>query len=85
MLYLIILITIFLDYFFIYYFPSYFNNLNFLYPMLTLTLIIFLYKKVDSKKYFKIVFLIGFLYDIFFSYIFLFNSLKFLMFAKIIK
>ena len=82
---ILVLITILIDYLLIYFIPSYFNNINFLYPMLTITLIVYLYKKTDNKKYFKTVFLTGLLYDIVFSYIFLFNSLIFLMFAKIIK
>ena len=85
MLYLIILITISLDFLITYFIPSYFNNLNLFYPMLTLTLIMFLYQKVESKKYFQTVFITGLIYDFLFSYILLFNSLVFLMFAKIIK
>lgn len=82
---ILIIITMLLDYLLIYFIPSYFNNINFLYPMLTLTLIIFLYKKIEFKKYLKLVFIIGIIYDILFSYIFMFNSLIFLLFAKIIK
>ena len=85
MLYLIILITISLDFLITYFIPSYFNNLNLFYPMLTLTLIVFLYQKVENKKYFQTVFITGLIYDFLFSYILLFNSLVFLMFAKIIK
>ena len=81
----LILITIFLDFIIIYFGNSYFNNINLFYPMLTLTLIVFLYNKVDFKKYFKTAFWIGFLYDLIFSYIFLFHALIFLLFAKIIK
>jgi len=84
-MYIIILITIILDYLLIYLIPSFFNNLNLLYPMLTLTLIVFLYKKIPNKKYFKLIFIIGFIYDILFSYIFLFNSLVFLLFSKMLK
>ncbi len=85
MLYIIILITIGLDYLITYFIPSYFNNLNLFYPMLTLTLIIFLYNKLDNKKYFQTIFITGLIYDFLFSYIFLFNSLVFLLFGKIIK
>lgn len=84
-MYLLIISTIILDYLLIYFLPSFFNQISLFYPMLTLTLIVFLYKKFDNKKYFKLVFIIGFIYDLLFSYIFLFNSLIFLMFAKIIK
>lgn len=82
---ILIIITILIDYLLSYFIPMYFNNINFLYPMLTITLIVFLYKKVEIKKYFKIIFFMGLLYDILFSYIFLFNSLIFLLIAKIIK
>lgn len=85
MIYILIFSVILLDYLLIYFIPSYFNNLNLFYPMLTLTLIVFLYKKIHNKNYLKIVFLIGLIYDILFSYIFLFNCLMFLMFAKLIK
>lgn len=84
-MYLLIILTIILDYLLIYFLPSFFNQISLFYPMLTLTLIVFLYKKIDNKKYFKLVFIIGFIYDLLFSYIFLFNSLIFLMFAKVIK
>ena len=75
MLVSLIIITLLLDYLLIYFTSSNFNQITLFYPMLTLTLIVFLYKKVEIKKYFKIVFLIGFFYDILFSYLFLFNSL----------
>ena len=85
MLVSLIIITLLLDYLLIYFTSSNFNQITLFYPMLTLTLIVFLYKKVEIKKYFKIVFLIGLFYDILFSYLFLFNSLIFLLFAKIMK
>ena len=81
---LIIFLTILFDYLLTFLIPSY-NNLNLLYPMLTIVLIVFLHKKISNKKYLKLIFIIGFIYDILFSYIFLFNSLIFLSFAKIIK
>ena len=79
----IIIITIILDYLLSYFIPSYFNNLTLFYPMLTLTLVIFLHDK--TKNYFKTIFIIGFIYDLLFSYIFLFNSLIFLLFGKLVK
>ena len=85
MLVSLIIITLLLDYLLIYFTSSNFNQITLFYPMLTLTLIVFLYKKEEIKKYFKIVFLIGLFYDILFSYLFLFNSLIFLLFAKIMK
>ena len=85
MIYIIILITIILDFLITYFVPSYFNNLNLFYPMLTLTLIIYLYSKIENKKYFQTIFITGLIYDFLFSYILLFNSLVFLIFGKIVK
>ncbi len=82
-MYIIIIITIILDYLLSYFIPSYFNNLTLFYPMLTLTLVIFLHNK--TSNYFKTIFIIGFIYDLLFSYIFLFNSLIFLLFGKLVK
>ena len=84
-MYILILITILLDTILSYFIPIYFNKLNYFFPLLTLTLIVFLYGKVKDKYYFRLVFIMGFLYDILFSYIFLFNSLVFLILAKFIK
>lgn len=53
--------------------------------MLLIVLIVYLFPRVDSKKYFKIVFFIGFIYDLFYSYIFLLNALLFLIMAKTLK
>ena len=38
-----IILIIFLDGLIVYFFPGYFNQINFLYPMLTVSLIIFLF------------------------------------------
>ena len=84
-MYLLILITFILEFLVSYFIPIYFNHLNLFYPMLTLTLIVYLYNKVPLKTYFRLAFIIGFLYDLLFSYIFLFHSLIFLCFAKIIS
>ena len=84
MIYLIILLTILLDYLTSYFIPVYFNQINLFFPMLTLTFLVFYFKKSKSKKYLKIVFIAGILYDLFFSYIFLFNTLVFLLFGKIL-
>ena len=84
-MYILIIITIALDFLISYFFPSYFNNINLFYPMLTLTLIVFLYNKVEKKDYFKMIFITGFLYDLIFSYIFFFHSLVFLLFGKMLK
>ena len=82
-MYIIIIITIILDYLLSYFIPSYFNNLTLFYPMLTLTLVIFLHNK--TSNYLKTIFIIGFIYDLLFSYIFFFNSLIFLLFGKLVK
>ncbi len=84
-MYILILITIILDFLLTYFIPSYFNNLNLFYPMFTLTLVVFLYNKIDKNKYFKTIFIMGVIYDLLFSYIFLFNSLIFYLFGKIIE
>ena len=56
---ILILVTILLDFLISYFIPSYFNSLNLFYPMLTLTLVVFLYNKIDFKNYFKVVFFDG--------------------------
>jgi len=84
MIYIIILIIIFLDYLISYFIPSYFNELNLFFPMLTLTFLVFYFKKNKTKNYLKTVFITGLIYDLLFSYIFLFNTLVFLLFGKIL-
>ena len=83
MSYLIILIVLIIDFFISYFLPSYFNN-NGIFPMLTLTFLVFYFNKCKGKKYLKNVLITGFLYDLLFSYIFLFNTLIFYLFAKIL-
>ena len=85
MLYFLTFITLILDYLISYSLNITFNNLSIFYPMLTLTLIIFLYHKLPNKYYLKYTFIIGFIYDLLFSYIFILNALIFLLFAKILK
>ena len=85
MVYIIIFICIILDFLISFTIPNYFNNLNLFYPMLTLTFLVFLYKKVHGKKYYKIIIMAGICYDLIFSYIFLFHTLIFLLFAKILN
>lgn len=79
----IILILIILDGLIIYYIPSYFNNINFLYPMLTLSLISVLANNLSLKKYYQTVFIMGIIYDILYSNIFLYNAFLFLLISKI--
>lgn len=76
------IIIILLDGLIIYSFPGYFNNLNYFYPMLTLTYCVFL---VGNKIPFRTIFILGFIYDLFYSSIFLYNALLFFSLAKIDK
>lgn len=79
----IIILTIFLDGILVYYLPSYFNALSFFYPMLTISLLSLLYHYYPLKKYYRICFIIGFIYDLLYSSIFLYHALLFLLLAKI--
>ena len=83
MLYLVTILTIILDGYITYIYPSYFNNITYLYPMLTLSLIVSISSNKDT--YLKYSLIIGFIYDLLYSTIFLYNSLIFLMLAKINK
>ena len=58
-----------------------FFNIEYFYPLFTLMSLIFLfYKYKDNKnKYFIISFLIGFIYDIFFTNFYILNSIVFLI------
>ena len=79
---IISLLVIILDGLIVYYIPSYFNQLNYFYPMLTVSLIPFLYKG-KNNYYYKYVFVLGIIYDLLYSNIFLFNALIFLIISKI--
>ena len=79
----IIILTIFLDGIIVYYLPSYFNNLSFFYPMLTVTLISLLYHYYPLKKYYRMCFIVGIIYDLLYSNIFLYHALLFLLLGKI--
>ena len=80
--YLIIsVIVILLDGLLIHYIPSYYHNINYFYPMLTISLIPFLYYD-NIKDYYKFIFILGIIYDLFYSNLFLFNSLIFLLLNK---
>lgn len=83
MLYLVTILTIILDGYITYIYPSYFNNITYLYPMLTLSLIVSISSNKDT--YLKYSLIIGFIYDLLYSTIFLYNTLIFLMLAKINK
>ena len=68
--------------------PSYFNKLNYLYPMLTVSLIPFLYR-FNTKTYYQFIFILGIIYDLFYSNVIFLNAFIFLMLGiidiKIIK
>ena len=85
MCYLFMIICLFLDYIYPFSIPSFFNKLNLFYPMFTLTYLVFLYKKISYKEYNKLIIITGILYDLLFSYLFLFNTLAFILFNKILK
>ena len=81
--YLIIsLIAIILDGVISYLLPSYFNKINYFYPMFTISLIPFL-SKSDNKKNVIFIFIIGFIYNTLFSNIFLYHSLVFILLSKL--
>ena len=84
MIYIILICVILIDYLISYFVPLYFNNLNYFVPMLTLTFLVFIFKKVNTKNYFKIIIVAGLLYDLLFSYLFLFHTLVFFLFRKIL-
>lgn len=75
-------LIIILDGLITYYVPSYFNNLNYLYPMLTISLIPYISKN-NLNDYYKTVFILGIIYDIFYSNIFLLNAFIFLVIGRI--
>ena len=74
---------IFLDGLLVYLFPSYLNDISIFYPMLTVSLISLLYSYYPVKKFYKNCFVIGIVYDLLYSSIFLYNALLFLLLGKI--
>ena len=75
---LISLILIILDGIIIYYIPSFMNKLNYFYPMLTISFIPFLYK--EKTRY---LIVLGIVFDLLYSNIFLYNVVIFLLLASI--
>ena len=71
-------ITILLDGIIVYFSNISFGQLNIFYPMLTISLIPF-FDRRKIKKYYQNCFIIGFIYDLFYSNIFLFNAMLFLL------
>ncbi len=71
-------IVILLDGIIVYYIPSSYHNLSYLYPMLTISLIPFIYQN-KTHDYYKYIIILGIIYDIFYSNIFLLNALVFFL------
>ena len=82
-MYILGIIIIILDGLIVYFFPSYFNELNYLYPMFSITFLVSIYGY--TKNYLKISLALGFIYDLLYSSIFLYNTLIFLLLSKINK
>lgn len=84
---LISILVIILDGIITYFVPSYFNKLNYFYPMLTISFIPFLCKNKHTN--YLTIFILGIIYDLLYSNIFLYNAIIFLGLAiinqKIIK
>ena len=76
------LLTIIMDGIMVYFIPAYYQQLNYFYPMLTISLIPFLYHG-NERKYYQDVFLLGIIYDLLFSNLLLFNAFIFLFLGKI--
>lgn len=75
---LISLLIIILDGIIMYLVPSYFNKLNNFYPMLTISFIPFVY--LTNKKYsYLLIIVIGGIYDLLYSNIFLYNVIVFII------
>lgn len=82
-MYLLGIIIIIFDGLLVYFIPSYFNELTYFYPMLTITFLVSIYGY--CKNYFKTSLFLGFVYDLLYSNIFLYNTLIFLLLSKINK
>lgn len=76
------ILVIILDGIISYFVPIYLDNSNYFFPMLTISLLPFLYKN-NLKDYYSLCFIIGIIYDLLYSNIFLYNALLFLFLAKI--
>lgn len=82
-IYVLGIIIIILDGILTYLMPSYFNELTYFYPMFSIVYLVFLYGY--SKKYLQISVILGFIYDLLYINIFLYNTLIFLLLGKINK
>ena len=81
---IISLIVILLDGLLVYLIPSYFNKLSFFYPMLTISLIPFIYYS-NKKNYYFLIIVLGSIYDLLYSSIFLYNVIIFIVLIKLDK
>ena len=81
---LISFLIVLLDGIIVYYVPSYFNHINYLYPMLTISFIPFLIKK-KSKVNIIYIAIIGIMYDLLYSNILLYNTILFILLASFNK
>ncbi len=77
-----IILAIVLDGAICYFLPSYFNKINYFYPMFTVSLIPFLSVKNNSKNNIYII-ILGLLYNILYSNIFLFHIIVFILLSKL--
>lgn len=82
-MYLLGILIIIIDGLLLHFLPTYFNEINYLYPMLSITYIVAIYSY--SNNYFKNAFIFGFIYDLLYSTIFFYNTLLFLLLAKVNK
>ena len=79
---LISIIMIILDGIISYYIPSYFHQLNYFYPMLSISFIPFIYLS-NKKHYHWLIIIIGIIYDLLYSSIFLYNTIIFFILVNL--
>ncbi|MBR3210435.1 MAG: rod shape-determining protein MreD [Bacilli bacterium] len=83
--YIIMILSLLLDGFLTNHLPYLVNNLSLLTPLLTLIsiLIIFPFYQKNHRKYFITVFILGIIYDLFYTDLIFFNAVLFLIIAWI--
>jgi len=83
----IMILSFFLDGILTNFLPYLVNDLSYFTPMLTLVSIILIYPfyKKDERKYFITVFILGLLYDLFYTNLLFFNAVLFTLIALINK
>ena len=79
---LVSLLVILLDGIIIYYIPEFYNQLNYFYPMLTISIIPFSYL-CSKKKYYLFILVMGIIYDLLYSNILLYNTIIFILLINI--